>query len=667
MDVRSLYRQMASYDQWKSELQTQLLAVQAWFDHYKIKSPQARQSLGQALALVADNYFTIACVGEFSRGKTELINALLYLDNGRRLLPSRPGRTTMCPTEIFYDPEERSCVRLLPIETRRGSTSVDSFRRIPEKWVTYDFAPDNVEQVSEALSQIAATKTVSEEEALAMGFDERLLTRRPGDDSLVEIPAWRHALINLDHPLLRQGLSIVDTPGLNALGNEPELTLKTLPRAQSIIFLLSADAGLTTSDMTIWKEHIEVLREAQGTSVLVLLNKIDTLWDDLSSPDDVARSIREVRETTARQLQLPIEDVVPISAKEGLLAKASGDKARLLRSSVLKMEMLLAERIVESQRNMADHRAIRNALNIVHSTHRLLKQRTEDSKRQLATLSKQGSTSGKLEALEGLRRSIKEAHTNYHKQALSLRSSQRMLDNQKEALRGPVNPLLLEQVIANTLNRLNQSWTTVGLSRAINEFFEILEQTLRNMAREAERANQVVRAIYNRPEHQEASAADVLDRHLFNLSPRHRQLIQLKHQANQFRLSLDTLFASKNKVIERFVHSLVREVRALYLDLEADVGRWAEEALSPLLHHNLYQKQLLERHMMQLANLNNNGRSVETQLRELQSSVATQEQALKRLESILRHMHGGDSASTKDDSNIVRLDSVRRKEQASLS
>lgn len=665
MDVRSLYRQMASYDQWRSELQTQLLAFQAWFDHHKIKSQQARLSLRQAIALLANNYFSIACVGEFSRGKTELINALLYLDNGQRLLPSRPGRTTMCPTEIFYDPEEGSCVRLLPIETRRSSTSVESFRQIPEKWVTHYFSPDDREQVAEAMAQIAATKTVTEDEALAMGFDQRLLSRSSLDEKLVEIPAWRHALINLQHPLLRQGLCIVDTPGLNALGNEPELTLKTLPRAQAIIFLLAADTGLTNSDMTIWKEHIEVLRRGSGTSVVVLLNKIDTLWDDLSSPDEMARSIREVREITARQLQLPIEDVVPISAKEGLLAKASGDKSRLLRSSLLKMEMLLSEQIVDNQRKVANHRSIRDALTIMHSTHKLLTQRTEEGRRQLQALSKESSPRAKLDALESLRRNIKAAHTSYHKQALSLRSSQRLLDNQRQALLGPVNPLLLEQVISSTLSRLNQSWTTIGLARAINEFFEILEQTLRNMSREAERANQVLKAIYKRSEHQEAGADEMLDRHLFSLDARQRQFVQLKHQANQYRLSLDTLFVSKHKVIERFVHTLVREVRALYLDLEADVRRWAEEALSPLFHHNLYQKQLLERHMMQLANLNNNGRSVESQINTLQASIAAQEQALKRLNTILQN-HADTAPAKGRHDKVVNLDS-RRSEQVGLS
>ena len=120
MDVRSLYRQMASYDRWKSALSTQLGAFQRWFTEHRITSAEAQHCLKHAMLLLDNNNFTLACVGEFSRGKTELINALLFSEYGQRLLPSQPGRTTMCPTEIFYDPKaERCSVRLLPIETRR--------------------------------------------------------------------------------------------------------------------------------------------------------------------------------------------------------------------------------------------------------------------------------------------------------------------------------------------------------------------------------------------------------------------------------------------------------------------------------------------------------------------------------------------------------------------
>ena len=50
----------------------------------------------------------------------------------------------------------------------------------------------------------------------------------------VEISMWRHAVINFPHPLLRQGLVILDTPGLNAIGSEPELTLKRVLTATAI-------------------------------------------------------------------------------------------------------------------------------------------------------------------------------------------------------------------------------------------------------------------------------------------------------------------------------------------------------------------------------------------------------------------------------------------------
>ena len=60
----------------------------------------------------------VAFVAEFSRGKSELINAIFFADYGRRIMPASAGRTTMCPTELGYDPALAPSLRLLPIETR---------------------------------------------------------------------------------------------------------------------------------------------------------------------------------------------------------------------------------------------------------------------------------------------------------------------------------------------------------------------------------------------------------------------------------------------------------------------------------------------------------------------------------------------------------------------
>ena len=71
---------------------------------------------------------SVAFVAEFSRGKSELINAIFFAEYGNRMLPSSAGRTTMCPTELMYDPSLAPSLRLLPIETRADNLSTGDYR-----------------------------------------------------------------------------------------------------------------------------------------------------------------------------------------------------------------------------------------------------------------------------------------------------------------------------------------------------------------------------------------------------------------------------------------------------------------------------------------------------------------------------------------------------------
>ena len=109
------------------------------------------------------------------------------------------------------------------------------------------------------LQEVTRTEWVTEDQARALGFwdDAHPDDNPPRDDAgKVEVPAWRHALINYPHPLLRQGLVVLDTPGLNAIGAEPELTLSLLPSAHATVFILGADTGVTKSDLAIWRDHL---------------------------------------------------------------------------------------------------------------------------------------------------------------------------------------------------------------------------------------------------------------------------------------------------------------------------------------------------------------------------------------------------------------------------
>src|SRR5256885_11886296 len=74
----------------------------------------------------------VAFVAEFSRGKSELINAVFFAHYGRRLMPASAGRTTMCPAELGWEAELQPSLRLLPIDTRESLESLGQWRARPE-------------------------------------------------------------------------------------------------------------------------------------------------------------------------------------------------------------------------------------------------------------------------------------------------------------------------------------------------------------------------------------------------------------------------------------------------------------------------------------------------------------------------------------------------------
>ena len=210
------------------------------------------------------------------------------------------------------------------------------WRTVPEKWTRVDLDVNDPAQLAKAFEKVAEVRHVSKDEAKALGFwhddapEDNPMVNAQGK---VEVPKWRHALINIAHPLLKQGLVILDTPGLNAIGAEPELTVNLIPQAHAVVFILAADTGVTKSDLSIWREHL-ITESDNIDSRLVVLNKIDTMWDSLSTPVQVQAQIDRQRATSAEILGLPAEQVIPVSAQKGLVAKVNND-AKLLQASQL--------------------------------------------------------------------------------------------------------------------------------------------------------------------------------------------------------------------------------------------------------------------------------------------------------------------------------------------
>lgn len=650
--MERLDRQVDAYVNWKRDLVREITRYRSWLAHNRLTSEAVDSRLERALKLLRTDHITLAFVGEFSRGKTELINSLFFSGYGQRILPSRAGRTTMCPTELFFDPRaERSYIRLLPIESRLDDNSIAQLKRTPRFWQSVALDPDDPDAMVEAFSQVASTKSMPVEHAIQLGFHPDSL-----EDSEVAgevmVPAWRHAMVNFDHPLLRQGLRILDTPGLNALGSEPELTLSMLPNAQAVIFLLSADAGVTASDMGIWQQHISQLDDGKRNRLFAVLNKIDVLWDDVSGSTFVEDAIRQMQISTAQQLGIAVEDVLPLSAKQALLAKIRDDQALLERSRLATLEHLLCERILAQKEHLLEQQVVRQVLALLHNSQQILSQRLAKVREQSELLDSHRQDNGQL--LLELTARTRHDHNQHHKRLLQLKTNQHLLQRQGDLLRGTVRAERLEEHLTRLRRSLTGSLTTLGINLSILHFFRSVEQDLGALEQEAALANKMVTAIYRR--HNEANPLHGLDAPLFRLAPYQQELKGLQNKADQFRLQLKTLLTEQRTLTRRFFATLVQEVIGLHQRLRQEAEHWAGEALMPLMQHSLEHKQQLEAHMLRLKSLAQDGQQASQRGRLLARYILELEQQLAQAAEMLRLLRR--PAPIRRQSKVVSLTSA---------
>ena len=364
---------------WRMALARRVDNLTKFLAEHELIEDDAAGQLASLRERLCNEKLVVAFVAEFSRGKSELINAIFFADTGRRILPATPGRTTMCPVEIGWDSEEAASLSLLPIETRIEGLSLSELRTQPRAWRRLALDVNDPEQLAQAVLAVTRTEWVTHERARALGFwdDEHPEDNPPSDhDGRVEVPAWRHALINYPHPLLKQGLVVLDTPGLNAIGAEPELTLSLLPSAHATVFILGADTGVTRSDMTIWRDHLG----AHAPTRFIVLNKIDALDDPLAMPGEVQAQIATQQRETAHRLGVKPERVFPLSARLALSSRVAGDSDGLVASRLPELEAALGAELLPQRRTVLEQVVRESAQQIESQVARQL----GDGRRQLA-------------------------------------------------------------------------------------------------------------------------------------------------------------------------------------------------------------------------------------------------------------------------------------------
>ncbi|MDP2368632.1 dynamin family protein [Rhodoferax sp.] len=576
----SFNEQFDQHGTWRREFALRLKLLAEWMKDHELLDAAVEERLRRLETHVRSDKVMVAFVAEFSRGKSELINAVFFAGYGRRIMPASAGRTTMCPTEMSYDAEVPPCLRLLPIETRLQPQALMEWRMVPEKWTRIDLDVHNPQQLAMALEKVAETRRVTQDEARALGFWQN---QAPEDNpmldaqGMVEVPKWRHALINIAHPLLKQGLVILDTPGLNAIGAEPELTVSLIPQSHAVVFILGADTGVTKSDLSIWREHL--MADTGDTATrLVVLNKIDTLWDALSSPKQIQDQIDRQCESTAEILGVPAGQVIPVSAHKGLVAKVTDDAELLERSCLLNLEQALAESIMGQRQKMLAAAVASGISDLRAETARVINIRRRDLADQAMEL--HGLKGKNSSVIKNMRSRISQEQAEFDlggARIHAVRSVHLKLLREVFSLLGSTS---LKREMAQLVSTLQQKGLKLGVKKAYGETFERLRGSFGKVQALTAEIQSMLDATFRQLNAEygfslQVSPEPQMEGYLRDLGLLERGHLQYLGIGNAFRLA-------QPEFADRLVRALSTRLRAIHESAVGDIELWSKAAASQL-------------------------------------------------------------------------------------
>ena len=535
----------------------------------------------------------------------------------------------MCPTELLYDASMPVGIRLLPIDTRLMPVPLAELRNQDEHWRFIPVDMTDVKSLRQAFDSVRETLLVPTEQAREMGlYDDEQPVGRSVTPGQVEIPAWRHAIVNIPHPLLELGLVIIDTPGLNAIGAEPELTLNVIPNAHAVLFVLAADAGVTRSDIDVWQSNIS---KAHRTGRFVVLNKIDGLWDELRSDAENDLEIARQVVSVSNFLDLPTARVYPVSAQKGLVAKIQGNQALLRRSRLKELEHALSEEMIPQQQVIISEQVRREFEEASAVTLNLLTVRRRNQVEQAFELN---GLRGKNQAMiRQMSRRVRDERTEFDDSLRHLAALRSVFTKHSQTMFTHLSQDSLRRHVDRTRQMMMASQLSSQLKDGMNALLTAVRLDFEEADRLVGEISQMMTAMYQRFSRDYGLS---LGMPLRFSTKRYFTEIEQVAQTHQRQFSLLKLLTVNKAVLtQRFFDSAAVSLKKIYTVAIRELEGWLRSLMTPLESQVREHQAQLRRRMESVQRVMDAGDSLEERLQEIDEARARIERQLAQMKTLV--------------------------------
>ncbi len=229
--------------------------------------------------------FRLAIVGEFSRGKSSLINALIQ----REILASDHRPNTAAQTILKHGQPDRFKVTYFP-----------EYHHPPEEHTSDNLLKDLARFTSDAAVDSDSGEDVNAKYAALLNGERKSLA-----DTIANVEVWLKSDFQQ-----RMEVEIIDTPGLGAVFRTHEqVTLRTLDAADAIIFTIQIEPGVHGREVAF----IRLIRE-HVPKIFFVVTKIDLIRNQ----QEIAERVDYIRKTIEIKAKVNVEYIFPISAQQAL-------------------------------------------------------------------------------------------------------------------------------------------------------------------------------------------------------------------------------------------------------------------------------------------------------------------------------------------------------------
>ena len=232
--------------------------------------------------------------------------------------------------------------------------------------------------------------------------------------------------------------------------------------------------------------------------------------------------------------------------------------------------------------------------------------------------------------------------------ALSEYKVQRAAFNlKKNAVLDAFNPIQLDALCNKSLQAINDSWTTPGLTRGMRELIRLVGDDFDQVKSAGEDISRLMEGVYSTFKVRFGFAAMEFPR--LDFEGPHAKLAVLMHETEQFcKNPVNIVMTEKRFMVRKFWRQLIDESRSIFNRARANTERWLTAVPLPLETQIRDHKAQLEARVASLQKINDRSSSINEEVAKVQAQLADAQHQITLIAGLIRKVQDvGPSSETR--------------------